>query len=118
MDVGSPLPANPQPAMLMKPAERALDDPTLASESGAVLGLLAGDQRPDAPLPHEPAVVVVVVAAIAHNRVGATTRPAHPAADAGDGVEQRDELGDVVAVAARQADRERDAARIGQEVML
>jgi hypothetical protein len=63
-------------------------------------------------------MAVVVVAAVAHDYVRATTRPAHPPAHAGDGVEQRDELGDVVAVAAREADGERDAARDGQEVVL
>jgi hypothetical protein len=118
VDVGSPLPADAQPAMLVQPAERALHDPALPPEPGAVRGLLAGDQRPDAPLAHGPAVVVVVVAAVAHDRVGPTTRSAHPPPQARHGVDQRYELGDVVAVAACEADGERDAAGIGQEVVL
>jgi len=116
VDVGSPLPADAQAAVLVKPAERALDDPALSPEAGAVLGLLACDLGPDAPLADSPAVVVVVVAAVAHDRLGPPAWPAHPPGHGRYRIEQGHELSDVVAVAARECDGERDAARVGQEI--
>ena len=45
-------------------------------------------------------------------------RPADPAPDGGHTVEQRDQLGDVVAVAAGDRERERDPGGVDQEMML
>jgi hypothetical protein len=118
VDVGPPFPADAQSAVLVKPAERALDDPTLAPEGGAVRGLLARDPGPDAAFADEPAMVGVVVAAVAHDRLRAPARPAHPPAHGRDRVEQRRQLGNVVAVAAGQTDGQWDPAGIGQEVVL
>ena len=62
----------------------------------------------------------MVVATIAEDDVGFLARTADLARD-GPRVQvfkQRDELGDVVAVAARERDGERDAGRIDQEVVL
>jgi hypothetical protein len=97
----------------LRPAERAFDDPPLAPEAGAVCGLLARDPRLDAAFADEPAMVGVVVAAVAHDRLGAPARPAHPPAHGRDSVEQRRQLGDVVAVAAGQTDGQWDPAGIG-----
>jgi hypothetical protein len=44
--------------------------------------------------------------------------PAASSADRRHGVDQRDELGDVVAVAAGEADRQRDAAGVADQVVL
>jgi hypothetical protein len=60
----------------------------------------------------------VVVAAVGDQGGGAPARAAHLAPDGRHGVHERQELGDVVAVAAGQADGERDAARVGEEVVL
>jgi hypothetical protein len=118
VDVGPPLPADAQSAVLVKPAERALDDPALAPQAGAVFGLLARDSGLDAAFADEPTVVGVVVAAVAHERPGAPARPAHATAHGRDRVEQGRQLGDVVAVTAGQADGQWDPAGIGQEVVL
>ncbi len=48
MDVAAPLVADEQSFELMEPGEGALDDPAVAAEAGAVLGLAAGDLRDDA----------------------------------------------------------------------
>jgi len=47
VDIGAPLVAEAEAAVLMKPGERALDDPSLASEPGAVPRPLMSDDRPD-----------------------------------------------------------------------
>ena len=64
MDVVAAVGAKEQAASVVEPGEGAFDDPAVASEPGAVLGLSAGDDRLDAALPDEAAVLVVVVAAV------------------------------------------------------
>ena len=43
MDVGSPIVADAQPAVLVEPGDRALNDPALHAQPGAVLGLALRD---------------------------------------------------------------------------
>ncbi len=64
MDVVATVGAEEQAASVVEPGEGAFDDPAVASESGAVLGLSAGDHRLDAAVPDEAAVLVVVVATV------------------------------------------------------
>jgi hypothetical protein len=59
-----------------------------------VFDLAASDDRLDSAFPDEPAVLVVVVAAVGDQR----PRPANAAADMWYAVEQLEQLGDVVAV--------------------
>jgi hypothetical protein len=112
VDVVAAVGADQQSAAVVQPGEGALDDPAVAAEPGAVLGQAASDQRLDAPLANELPVAVVVVAAVGDQR----SRPAAWAADAAaDGrytVEQREQLRDVVAVAARERPGERDPAAV------
>jgi hypothetical protein len=100
--------------------EAAFDDPALASEAGAVLGAAPGDHGLDASGPQQASVLVVVIAAVGEHGVGFLARPADLASD-GPGVqviEQRQQLGDVVAVAAGQRDSERDPGRVDEQVVL
>jgi hypothetical protein len=60
----------------------------------------------------------VVVAAVGHERRGPAPRPADPARERRHPVNERDQLGDVVAVAAGQADGQRDPLGVGEEVVL
>ena len=110
--------ADEQPLELVQPGEGALDDPAVAAEPGAVLGLAARDHRLDAARAELAAVVVVVVAAVGDDAIGPPPRPADVAAHRRDRVDQRDQLGDVVAVAARDRPGERDPGRVDQEVVL
>jgi hypothetical protein len=64
-----------------------------------------------------PPVLVVVIAAVGQQPVGALPRSAALALDGLDPVGQRQQLGDVVAVAAGQRDRERNAVGVRQEMM-
>jgi len=63
----------------VEPGEGAFDDPAVAAEPGAVLGLAAGDDGFNAALPDEPPVLVVVVAAVGEQPAGSTARAADPA---------------------------------------
>ena len=70
--------ADEQSFELVQPGEGALDDPAVAAEAGAVLGLAAGDLGLDPALPELAAVLVVVVAAVGGDAAragGAAGRP-------------------------------------------
>ncbi len=75
MDVVADLPADPQTAEPVQVSERALYDPALGAESGAVFGAPAGDQRFHAEAPNESAVLVVIVAAVTEYRVRSASGP-------------------------------------------
>ena len=118
MDVVAAVVADEESFELVEPGEGALDDPAVAAEAGAVFGLAPGDLGPDPELAELAAVVVVVVAAVGDHTVGPAARPADNAAHVRDRVEEWDQLGDVVAVAAREREGERDPARIDEEMVL
>ena len=118
MDVFASVGADEQAAAVMEPGEAALDDPAFSSQPGAVSALTACDHRLDPPLPEQTAVLVVVVAAIGKQPLGPRPRSPDPAADGRDPVEQRDQLGDVVAVAASERPGQRDTGAVYEEVVL
>jgi hypothetical protein len=82
--------ADEQSFELVQPGEGALDDPAVTAETGAALGLAAGDHRFDSARPDKPSVLVVVVAAVCDQAVGSAARPAGNTGDGGHGVEERD----------------------------
>jgi len=102
---------------VVQPGEGPFDDPAHLAEAGAVLGLAAGDHRGDPSLADEPAVLVVVVATVGIHLLGPLPRTSGRALHRGDAVEQRDQLGDVVAVAAGDRVGERDPGRVDEEVV-
>ena len=112
MHLGSAFVADEQSFELVEVGEGTLDDPAGRAESGAVLGLLARDQRFDSSLAEQPAVFVVVVATIGDESVGPSAWPAWSASDRWHTVKQRDQLGDVVAVAAGDRPGQRDPRRV------
>lgn len=118
MDLGAAVVADEQPFELVEVREGALDDPSHATEAGALLGLAARDLGVDAQLAELPTVLVVVVAAVGGDGVRSVSRPAALAAHAWYPFDQRDQLGDVVAVAARNRPGERDPAGVDQEMVL
>jgi len=118
VDLVAAVVADEQPFELMQPGEGALDHPAVAAEPGAVPALAAGDLRFDPSLSHLTPVLVVVVAAIGAEPVGTTARTADASGDSRNRVEERDQLGDIVAVAARDRPGERDPCPVDQEVVL
>lgn len=83
-----------------------------------MLGLSFRDHRLDAALPHESSVLVVVVAAIGDDAVGASPRSTDTAAHRRHTVEQFEQLGDVVAVAAGERPGKRQTATVYEEMLL
>jgi hypothetical protein len=118
VDVAAALVTGAQSLEGVQPGEAAFDHPALLSQTRAVRDPAAGDPRGDAAGAQLAAVDVVVVAAVGEQLPWAPAGPAASAPDRRNGVDQRDELGDVVAVAAGEADGERDAAGVADQVVL
>jgi hypothetical protein len=106
VDVVAAVGADEQSAAVVQPGDGALDDPAVAAEPGTVLCLAASDDRLDAALPDEAAVLV------GDQRPRSPSRPTDPAANRRYSVEQLEQLGDIVAVAAGERPGKRDAAAV------
>lgn len=104
----------------MQVREAPLDDPALATQPRAVRGATSGHDWFDASGPEQPAVFVVVIAGVGEHGLGFLARSVGLALDRPgmEVVEQRQQLGNVVSVAARQRDGEWDARRIDEQVVL
>jgi hypothetical protein len=103
---------------LVEPGEGALNDPAVATKPGSVRGPSACDLGNDPTTAKLATVLVVVVATVGADPVRAPTRPAGFAGDGRDSVEERNQLGDVVAVTAGDCPGKRDPARVYEQVML
>jgi hypothetical protein len=118
VDLVSAVVADEQPLEVVQPGEGALDDPAGAAEAGAVLGLPARDLRADAASTQLAPVAVVVVATVGGDSLRPPARAADAAAHRRHSVDEREQLGYVVAVAARDRPGERDPGRVDQKVVL
>jgi hypothetical protein len=118
VDVGAAFIPGAQPLERVQPGEASFDDPPLTAQARAMGDAAAGDPRSDPALSKLSTVDVVVIAAVGEQLPRSSAGAAAPAPNRRDGVDQRDQLGDVVAVASGQADRERDAAGIADQVVL
>ena len=118
VDLGAAFVADEQAAELVQPGEGALDNPAEAAQAGAVLGCAAGDYWFDPALAELAPVASEVVAAIGDELIGAAARPADGPAHGRYPVDERDHLGDIVAVAAGEGEGERDAALVDDQVVL
>ena len=118
MDVVAAVGADEEAAAVVEPGEGALDDPAVATEPGAVLALAASDHGLDTALPDEATVLVVVVASVGDQHPRPATWPTDPATDGRHPVEQLEQLGDVVAVAAGERPGERDPPAVYEQVVL
>ena len=118
MHFGAAFVTDVQPFELVQVCEGAFDNPADSAEPGAMCAVAARDQRSDPALAEQPAVFVVVVATVGDQLLGSSSWAADDAGDGRDALEQRDQLRDVVAVAAGQRVGERDPARVDEEVVL
>ena len=118
MDLGAAVVADEQPFELVEPGEGTFDDPAVAAQAGAVPGVSTRDLGFDPALAELTAVFVVVVATVGADTVGPSSRPSDLATHGRDPFDERDQLGDVVAVAAGERPGERDPRRIDQEMVL
>jgi hypothetical protein len=116
VDLGVAFVAGPQAAEVVQVREAAFDDPALGAEPRAVLGAASGDDGLDTTGPEQSAVLVVVIAAVSEEAVGLAAWAAGFAGNRSgmQQLEQRDQLRDIVAIAASEGDDERDPGRIDE----
>lgn len=115
VDVGSAGVAACEVAVGVQPGDRALDDPPLAPQAGAVAGTAFGQMGRDAAVAELFAVAFGVVCP-----VGIQTPGAELAVAAGrrDAIHKLGELRDVVTVPAGQRDRQRRALAVDDQMVL
>jgi hypothetical protein len=118
VDVVADLPADAQSAEPVQQCKALLHHPAVHAQSGTVLDAAPRDDRSYPQGPHLLAVLVVVVAAVGVERDRSLSGPSASAAYGRDGLNQGDELGDVVAVSAGQRYRQRDAVPFGDQMVL
>lgn len=117
VDVGPAFPADSQPPEAVQPGETSLYNPPVDAKSGAVPGVSAGDGWHDASGADLVTVDVVVVAAVGEQKIRLAPWVADTATDERDGIQQRQELGYIVAVAASENHCERSAVAVSDQVM-
>lgn len=107
-----------QPAKPVQPGEGALDDPPRAPETTAMAGTAFGELGANAPAMERLAMRLRVIAAVALDQAWLAERPAGTAPQGREGVDQREQLRDVVAIGGRQRRDERNPVRVGENMML
>jgi hypothetical protein len=102
-------------AVGVQPGDRALHDPALAPQPGAVAAAAFGDLGDDAPLAQLAPVAGGVIRAVGKEAPGTELAVATGRRDA---IDELGELGDIVAVCARERERQRRAPAIDDQVVL
>lgn len=117
MDVGTTLKSRAKTAESVQPRIGALDDPTYFARTAAVRFAAPGNRCRNPGSVQRPAIPVVIVSPIRIDSAWLAQWPATHTANRWDGVDQWKQLRDVVAIRARQDDRERRAVGVGGDVM-
>ncbi|MGF6961085.1 hypothetical protein QFZ97_007041 [Paraburkholderia youngii] len=103
---------------MMQPGMRTLDNPTDFPKATAVRVATSRDASGNTAFVKSASVFVVVVTPVGVDAARTTQRPPAPAADRHDGLNQRNELGDVVTIGTRQDCRDGRSVGIGGEMVL
>jgi hypothetical protein len=118
MDIGAAFVADGEATKAMEPGHRALDDPARDAKTTAVRCATTGEDGGNPLRAQADAMRVGVVAAVALQGVGFSPRAPRLATDRRQRGDHGIELGDVVDVGRGHLRDERDAARIGDEMVL
>jgi hypothetical protein len=117
VDDGKALETNAKPAEVVKPGDRSFDNPACLAETAPMQRIAPRDQGTN-PLSMERATIfVVIVSAVGLDEARFAQWAARQAADRWDRRNQRQQLGDIIAVGPGQDDRERDALGFGDEMV-
>jgi len=117
MYVGSSFITNTQPAKLMQPALRSLDNPAIDAKAASVLGSSTGQNRLDAALAKLVPMRLRIVSSIALDTFRTTTWSARLSGNGRNRVHQREQLGHVMTVGRGDRRREGDAVCVRDDVM-
>lgn len=98
MDVGASFVSRAESALLMQPGDRSFHHPSGFSQAAAMFGVSMSHNGLDAATTQLPFVRLRAVSAIALQRLGSAARTARLSGHRRHGVDQRQELSDVVRV--------------------
>ncbi|VVE54379.1 hypothetical protein PSP20601_04904 [Pandoraea sputorum] len=118
MNVSPTFEANAKTAKVVKPRMSTLDNPAEFAQATAVFCPAPGEHRFDAALAKPLTMRLGIVATVCVDDFGLQKRLAAHAANGWDRVDERQQLGDVVAVRAGQHCADGDAICIDEDVML
>jgi hypothetical protein len=117
VDLRQPFVPDAQPAELVQPGERAFHDPAIPAQSAAVRRAALGQLGSNAVRTESTAVRVGIVAAVAVEAVRPAAGAALLSPDRRDGLDQRQELGDIMGVSPCKKDSQGDSLGFRDEVM-
>jgi hypothetical protein len=117
MNVRAAFEANAKTTETMEPRVSPFDDPTAFAEAATVFGAAPCDDRPDAALAKSATMRIGIVATVGVNDLGLAKRPTACAANLRDGVDQRQQLRDIVAIRACQNRADRNAVCVYEHVV-
>jgi len=103
---------------LMQPRDRTLDDPTGFAQAATMFGIAFGNDGLDGEGTQQPTMRLGVVATVTLERFGALSGTARFASNRRNGLNQRQQLRHIVGVGSGNYARERDALRVGENVVL
>ena len=117
MNVGTALPADAQTAKLVQPAQASLHHPARRAQAAAVFGAAASQHRGDPPLAQLAPMRLGIVRAVALHAVRPLPGPTRLPGDGRNLIHQRQQLGHVVTVRRGERERQREALRVGEQVV-
>ena len=118
MDVGAALIPDCQPTEAAEPSERALDHPAVPAQTLAGVNPTPGNPILDPARPQRPTTTRRVIGLVGVQFRGALSRPSPALADRRHSIDQLLETPAVVEVGGREADGERDAMSVRDDVAL
>ena len=118
VNAGQPFVSNSQSTKPMQPSDGALYHPAGLAQTAAVFGPAPCDLGLDTEGQERRTMRVGIISTVSLHQLGLSLRGTPLASDGRDGPNQGQQLGHVVAIGLGQNDRERNALRVGKEVML
>lgn len=118
MNVATTFEADTKTAEMMQPGMCTLDDPTVLSQTTAVFSAALGEHRLDAAFAQFLPMPLGIVASIGIDGFRFLQRASAHSSDRRNGIDQRQQLRDVIAVCAGQDRRDRDAIGVRGDVVL
>ena len=118
MNVGPLVVADTEASKLIEPGKCPLDDPAPSSQTAAVQRAAHRQQRQDAASSQPGSDCLRIVAPVSHHTIWAMPRPSSLALEWKNRIHQRQSLLRIVSVSAGQANRERHAPPVADQMTL
>jgi hypothetical protein len=118
MDIGATFVAHPEAAKLTQPRDCAFDHPPINAQTAAMFGVAPRQDGLDAPPAQRPAMGLGIVGSIPLHAIRSVPRMADLAPDRRNGINQRNQLSNVVGIGAGQYRRQRNPLRFQDHMML